>query len=90
MCSHENGGGQYKYVKKHPEWKQKIPSKKTDCPCNIVIKCYLDMERILRHYKKEHNHPIGIANVPFMHLSARCYTVAGILLAALIRCPLNL
>jgi hypothetical protein len=71
MCSHENGGGQYKYVKKHPERKRKIPSKKTNCPCNIVIKRYLDMERILGRYEREHNHPIGIANVPFMRLSAR-------------------
>jgi hypothetical protein len=33
VCSRENGGGQYKYVKKHPEQKRKIPSKKTDCLC---------------------------------------------------------
>jgi FAR1 DNA-binding domain len=71
VCSRENGGGRYKYVKKHPEQKRKIPSKKTDCPCNIVIKCYLDMERILGRYEREHNHPIGIANVPFTCLSAR-------------------
>jgi hypothetical protein len=70
VCSCENGGGQYKYVKKHPEWKQRIPSKKTDCLCNIVIKHYPDMERILGHYEREHNHLIGIANVPFTRLSA--------------------
>jgi FAR1 DNA-binding domain len=70
VCSHENGGGRYKYVKKHPERKRKIPSKKTDCPCNIVIKRYLDTERILGRYEREHNHPIGIANVPFTRLSA--------------------
>jgi hypothetical protein len=71
VCSHENGGGNYKFVKKHPEWKWKIPSKKTDCLCNIVIKHYSDTERILRHYKRKHNHPIGIANVLFICLSAR-------------------
>jgi hypothetical protein len=71
VCSRENGGGRYKYVKKHPEWKRKIPSKKTDCPCNIVIKCYPDTERILGCYEREHNHLIGIANVPFTRLSAR-------------------
>jgi hypothetical protein len=70
VCSRENSGGQYKYVKKHLEQKRKIPSKKTDCPCNIVIKCYPDTERILGCYKREHNHPIGIANVPFMCLLA--------------------
>jgi hypothetical protein len=70
MCSYENSGGWYKYVKKHLERKQKIPSKKTDCPCNIVIKHYLDMERILGCYEREHNHLIGIANVLFTHLSA--------------------
>jgi hypothetical protein len=71
VCSRENGGGRYKYVKKHPEWKWKIPSKKTDCPCNIVIKHYPDMERILRHYERVHNHPIRIANVLFTCLLAR-------------------
>ena len=70
MCSRENGRGWYKYVKKHPERKQKIPSKKTDCPCNIVIKRYPDTERILGRYEREHNHPIGITNVPFTRLSA--------------------
>jgi hypothetical protein len=70
MCSHENSGGQYIYVKKHPEQKWKIPSKKTDCPCKIVIKHYPDMERTLGCYKREHNHPIGIINVPFTHLLA--------------------
>jgi len=70
VCSREDGGGGTKYVKKHPERKRKIPSKKTGCPCNIVIKHYLDMERILAHYKRDHDHLIGIANVPFTHLSA--------------------
>jgi hypothetical protein len=71
MCLHEDGGGGTKYVKKHLEQKRKIPSKKMDCLCNIMIKCYPDTERILGHYEMEHNHPIGIANVLFMHLSAR-------------------
>ena len=71
MCSCEDGREGTKYVKKHLEWKRKIPSKKTGCPCNIMIKCYLDMERILGCYKRDHDHPIGIANVPFTHLSVR-------------------
>src|SRR6266850_3728252 len=71
VCSREDGGGGTKYVKKHLEWKRKIPSKKTGCPCNIVIKRYPNMERILGRYKRDHNHPIGIANAPFTHLSAR-------------------
>ena len=71
MCSHEDGGGGTKYVKKHLEQKRKIPSRKMDCLCNIMIKCYPGTERILGHYEMEHNHPIGIANVLFMHLSAR-------------------
>jgi hypothetical protein len=29
------------------------------------------MERIFGRYEREHNHPIGIANVPFTCLSAR-------------------
>ena len=33
-----------KYVKKNPEWKQKISSKKISCLCNIIIKHYLDTE----------------------------------------------
>jgi len=71
VCSCEDGRGGTKYVKKHLEWKRKIPSKKMGCPCNIVIKCYLDMERILGHYERDHDHLIRIANVPFTHLSAR-------------------
>src|SRR6266850_5088192 len=70
VCSREDGGGGSKYVKKHSERKWKIPSKKTGCPCNIVIKCYPDTERILGRYKRDHDHPIGIANVPFTRLSA--------------------
>jgi hypothetical protein len=50
---------------------QKIPSKKTGCPCNIMIKCYPDTEIVLRHYENMHNHPIGIANAPFMRLTAK-------------------
>jgi hypothetical protein len=71
MCSHKDGGRGTKYVKKHPEPKWKIPSKRMGCLCNIVIKHYPDMEKILGHYKMEHDHPIGIANVPFMHLLVR-------------------
>ena len=70
MCSCEDGREGTKYVKKHPEWKWKIPSKKTGCPCNIMIKCYPDTERILGCYERDHDHLIGIANVPFMRLSA--------------------
>jgi len=70
VCSHEDGGGGTKYVKKHLKWKQKISSKKTGCSCNIVIKCYPNMERIFGCYKRDHDHPIRIANVPFMCLSA--------------------
>ena len=73
MCSREDGRGHSKYVKKHLEQKQKIPSKKTGCLCNIVIKSYLNTERILGCYESEHNHPIGIANVLFMCLSARAW-----------------
>src|SRR6266850_7780583 len=73
VCSHEDSGRGTKYVKKHPEWKQKIPSKKMGCPCNIVIKHYPDMERILGHYKRDYDHLIGIANVPFTCLSARSW-----------------
>jgi hypothetical protein len=40
VCLHELGRGGTKYVKKHPEWKQKIPSKKMGSPCNIMIKHY--------------------------------------------------
>src|SRR6267142_1732324 len=72
VCSREDGRGGSKYVKKHPERRRKIPSKKTGCPCNIAIKRYPDTERILGRYKRDHDHPIGIANVPFTRLSAGC------------------
>src|SRR6267142_4836743 len=71
--SHEDSGGGTKYVKKRLERKWKIPSKKMGCPCNIVIKHYPDMERILGHYKRDYDHLIGIANVPFTCLSARSW-----------------
>jgi len=75
MCSYEDSKGGTKYIEKHLEQKQKIPFKKIGCPYNIVIKCYPDMKRILRHYKTEHNHPIRITNVPFIHLSARFQSI---------------
>jgi hypothetical protein len=70
VCSREPPGGGSKYEKKFPNRKRKIPSKKTGCPCNIVIKRYPDTEMILGRYSSKHDHPIGIANVPFTCLSA--------------------
>ena len=70
VCTCEWPGGKSRYEKMtDQEWK--IPSKKMGCPCNIMIKCYPNTEIVLGCYKNKHNHPIEIANAPFMHLTAR-------------------
>jgi hypothetical protein len=55
------------------DWEQNIPSKKTGCLCNVMIKCYLDTEIVLRHYENMHDHLIGIANAPFRRLTAKSW-----------------
>jgi hypothetical protein len=68
MCSRALSGSQYNYEQKH-EQQQKIESQKIQCPCHIVIKCYLHMQVVLGHYHSEHNHELGIPNIRYLCLS---------------------
>ena len=67
-CSCGLTGGKSDYQKQH-EWERKIPSKKTDCQCNLTIKRYPNTEVILGKYHDEHNHPLGDDNLRFLRLS---------------------
>lgn len=67
-CSRGLTGGKSDYQKRH-EWERKIPSKKTDCQCNLTIKRYPNTEVILGKYHDEHNHPLGDDNLRFLRLS---------------------
>ena len=70
VCAREWSGGENLYEKKTKQGR-KIPSKKTGCPCRIVIKCYPGTKVVLGRYENRHDHPIGIANAPFMCLTTR-------------------
>jgi hypothetical protein len=72
ICVREWSGGESCY-EKTTNWEQKIPSKKTGCPCNIVIKSYPNTEIVLGRYEDRHDHAIGIANALFMCLTARSW-----------------
>jgi hypothetical protein len=67
-CSRGFTGRKSDYQKWH-ERERKIPSKKTDCECNLTIKRYPDTEVILGKYHDEHNHPLGDDNLRFLRLS---------------------
>jgi hypothetical protein len=69
VCSCGNSRGQNKYQKKHLEQQRKIRSKKMDCPCKIIIKFYPHMPIIQGHYKNDHNHKVGLANIAFTQMS---------------------
>jgi hypothetical protein len=51
MCGHQLSRGKNKYMKKHPNWKQKLPSKKTGCCFHLVIKHYPYTTAILGNYR---------------------------------------
>jgi hypothetical protein len=58
-----------KYMKMHPKQKCKIESKKTCCPCCLLIKIYPHTRIILGNYRKAHNHETGAANIKYMGVS---------------------
>jgi hypothetical protein len=72
VCARAWSGGESRYETTTNQ-KRKIPSKKTGCPCNITIKCYRDTKVVLGRYENRHDHPIGIANEPFMRLTDRSW-----------------
>ena len=38
VCSRAGTGGIKPYSKLHPEWNHKLPSKRTDCKCTLLVK----------------------------------------------------
>jgi hypothetical protein len=61
-CSCELSGGRTNCKNKR-DWDQKIPSKKTSCKCQLIIKQYPNMETMLSKYEGEHDHPLGNDNL---------------------------
>ncbi|KAJ7701052.1 hypothetical protein B0H16DRAFT_1348443 [Mycena metata] len=80
VCSRGSTGGIKEYAKLHPDWQRKIPSKRTDCMCILLVKQYPGVSLILGNYRSEHNHPIGNANLRFTQISKETKEyIAGLL-----------
>ena len=69
VCGRQDSGGGRTYQKKNPDRERKIPSKKTGCRCEILIKQYLHTSTVLGCYVADHNHEIGAANIAHTRLS---------------------
>jgi hypothetical protein len=67
-CARAPSGGPTGYEKKN-DWHRKIDSKKTGCGSCVVIKIYPHTQTILGRYHEEHDHEIGLPNVPYTRLS---------------------
>ena len=67
-CSCELSSGKTKWENKS-DCDQKIPSKKTGCKCQLIVKQYLGTETMLGKYQGEHDHPLGNNNLWFLRLS---------------------
>jgi hypothetical protein len=80
VCSRAGTGGIKPYSKLHPEWNRKIPSKRTDCKCTLLVKQYPGISTVLGNYSDTHDHPIGNLNLPFVQIpkETREY-IAGLL-----------
>lgn len=69
VCAWSGTGGVKSYEKKHPNWSRKVPSKGTDCPCELVIKTYHNTPMVLGRYCADHNHATGVENLRFTWIS---------------------
>jgi hypothetical protein len=69
VCARSGTGGEKNYEKKHPNWSRKVPSKGTDCPCELIVKTYHDTPDILGKYNADHNHATGADNLRFTRIS---------------------
>jgi len=69
VCGCQDSGGGRTYQKKNPDRERKIPSKKTGCHCEILIKQYLHTSTVLGRYIADHDHEIGAANIAHTRLS---------------------
>ena len=54
---------------KNPDRGCTIPSKKTGCHCEVLIKQYLHTSTVLGRYVADHDHEIGAANIAHTRLS---------------------
>jgi len=54
---------------KNPDRGRTIPSKKTGCHCEVLIKQYPHTSTVLGHYVANHDHEIGAANIAHTRLS---------------------
>jgi hypothetical protein len=73
-CSCEPSGGKTDQENKHNrDWK--IPSKKTSCKCQLIVKQYPNTETILGKYEGEHDHMLGNNNLEFLRLSNKVWNL---------------
>ncbi|KAK7016693.1 hypothetical protein R3P38DRAFT_3361318 [Favolaschia claudopus] len=80
VCSRAGTGGIKTHVKKFPERERKIPNKRTDCKCRLIVKQYPGVSVVLGDYRDQHDHSLGNANLPFTQIprETREY-IAGLL-----------
>jgi len=69
VCRRQDSGGGRTYQMKNPDRGRTIPSKKTGCRCEVLIKQYLHTSTVLGHYVADHDHEIGAANIAHTRLS---------------------
>ncbi|KAJ7872655.1 hypothetical protein B0H14DRAFT_2570159 [Mycena olivaceomarginata] len=79
VCSRKGTGGLKAYTKV-PDWSHKRESKRTDCPCVLIVNEYPGVATVLENYTNEHNHPLGNENLRFNQIpkETREY-IAGLL-----------
>jgi len=69
VCGCQDSGGGRTYQMKNPDRGRTIPSKKTGCRCEVLIKQYLHTSTVLGCYVADHDHEIGAANIAHTRLS---------------------
>jgi hypothetical protein len=85
-CGHHiTGGGGKPYEIKDPGWKW-VKSKKTECPCHIIIKIYPHTSTILGRYVMEHDHALGCMNIQHTAVSREAWDHVKALLKCKIDC----
>ncbi|KAJ7210954.1 hypothetical protein C8J57DRAFT_1097961 [Mycena rebaudengoi] len=80
VCSRGGTGGIKPYTKRHPEWRFKLGSKRTDCRCSLLVKEYPGIKVILGNYLDTHNHPLGNENIRYTQIPKDLHEyIAGLL-----------
>jgi len=67
-CGRQFTGGGGGYTITDPK-RKRVESKKTECPCHIIIKIYPHTSTILGRYKTEHDHELGRKNIQYTAIS---------------------